>query len=112
MYIGPDRRHGMDRRDGEDRREEPLGGIEKSTYVGSASDPEQHAKLSYDLFHALSSKIDNFQGMCGYCDRIFIKRVHPRIPLSLPELVICAAGVGILFGLGYLEWNDVLKLRP
>jgi len=110
-------------------RRTPLGGVDKDTFVDSAHDPALNAKLTFDLISGIKSdlcheiklikadtEVIKLQCACraAECkatyDMRYIKRVHPKIPLSIAEFIFYLVTVGALFGLGYKLSNLPLPI--
>lgn len=107
-------------------RRAPLGGVDKETYVHSAENAVLNAELTYNLLSGLKSDVCSeikhvkedlkeckLHGGCQFadCQHMFIKKVHPRIPLSMPELIFFILTLGTLVGLGYITLKDVLGIK-
>ena len=101
-------------------RRKPLGGVEKETYVNTGGNP-----LTFDLIVGMKSDLcheikliqkdtDAIKSQCscrmGQCELKFIKRVHPKIPLSIAEFTAYLVIAGILVGLGYKILNLPLPM--
>lgn len=95
-------------------RRAPLNGVSKDTYVESHSDSKLNAQLTYDLFTGLRNdlcrKIDGVSCQFKECNDIFIRKSHPRIPLSWPGLLGLIGGIGVLIGLGAVNWEKILPI--
>ena len=101
-------------------RRKPFGGITKETFVQAGGNPIEYELMSgikSDLCYEIKLiKEDTAaikqQCSCrmGMCETKFIKRVHPKIPLSIAEFTAYLVIAGVLIGLGYKVLNLPLPM--
>ena len=109
-------------------RRKPLGGVTKDSFVHSWSNPEENAKLTYDLLNGLASdlcykfsqtdkKVDDlkidFENHPADCEGRFIKSFAKfrGLQLSLYNFLVLVLVFGVLIGLGVLEFTDVISVK-
>jgi len=96
-------------------RRKPFGGVTKETYVANGGNPLQYelmqglkADLCYEI-KKIKENTDSIKAQCscrvseckaGFDSR-YIKKVHPKIPLSIAEFTAYLVIAGVLLGLGY-----------
>ena len=102
----------------EDRRK-PFGGITRETYVESGGKGIEYDLMSgikSDLCHEIKLIKEDTAAIKNQCacrlsqcnaafESKFIKKVHPKIPLSIAEFTAYLVIAGVLLGLGYKVLN-------
>ena len=105
-------------------RRKPFGGITKETFVqagGNLIEYELMSGIKSDLCYEIKLIKEDTAAIKGQCscrmaecnanfDSRFIKRVHPKIPLSIAEFTAYLVIAGVLIGLGYKVLNLPLPI--
>ena len=104
-------------------RRRPLGGITRETFVNPMSDTHER-ELLFDVLSCIDSKIQMNTGQIAEInqkcpndclvifDNRYIKRAWEKLPLSKVELIAYILFIGVLIGLGLIEFNAITKWLP
>ena len=93
-------------------------GISKDAFVQSSKNPELNASLTYDLVAGLRAdicrKIDSIKetSTCQLqnCDVRFVKKVHPKVPLSVVGFIGTVFGACFLILAGIIKWETIFAV--
>jgi hypothetical protein len=106
-----------------DDRRQPLGGISRETFVNPKSDTHER-ELLFDVLSCIDSKIQHNAGQISEInskcpndcltmfDKRYIRKVWEKLPVSKVELIAYLLFIGVLIGLGMIEFNAIAKWLP
>lgn len=107
-------------------RRQPLGGVRKDTYVHSGGHELTYdliAGIKSDLCHEIKKIYEDTTAIKAQCscrleqckedfDKRYIRKAWEKLPLSKSELIAYLVFIGVLIGLGIIEFTNVIKWVP